>query len=104
LPLSTEVTLFSTWKTTLKKQYVICFPVGAFNVLEVSVEYFILFKAKFDAGSQFFKSAIFLGLPELQVEQHLTRCYSTVTHITTLFQAGNDLADSPLSTPSSRSL
>jgi len=37
---------------------------------QVSVEFFALFKAKFEAGSQFFKSAMFLGLPKLQVEQH----------------------------------
>jgi len=75
LALSTEVTFLSTWKTTpphKKKDVIliICPPVGAFNILEVTVEFFALFKAKFDAGSQFFRSAIFLGLPKVQVEQH----------------------------------
>jgi hypothetical protein len=42
---------------------------------------------------------LFLGVLELQMEQYtlyLTRHYATSTHALALFQAGSDLAETPL--------
>jgi hypothetical protein len=70
LALSKEVTLLLNWENHSKKML---FPLSTLQkVLSTfwkSVEFFALFKEKYDADSLFFKSAIYLGLPKLQVEQ-----------------------------------
>jgi hypothetical protein len=51
------------------------------------------------------KSAIFLGMPKSQVEQHthvLNKTLLTLTHAMALFQAWTDIPDSTWSTSSSR--
>lgn len=68
---STEVIDLWTWKTSQK---LVLFPLSAiwscFQHCERLCRILLPFKAKFGADLLFFKSAIFLGLPKLQVEQH----------------------------------
>jgi len=78
---------------------VVCSPESTFNILEVH-HFFPHFKTCCSL-----KSAIFLGMPKSQVEQHthvLNKILLTLTHATALFQAWTDLPDSTWSTSSSR--
>jgi hypothetical protein len=76
------------------------------NIYKIPVAFFPSLKQNSVQTCCSFKSAIFPGMPNLQMYEHmyLTRHYSTITHAADLFCAGNNSTNSTLSTPSGRSL